>query len=363
MLTLILIILLTIIIGIFLFLQHPQFGRNPKGHRFERIKKSSNYHEGKFQNLHFTPQLTEKITTIISENLLKKIDQRKPKKEIPSVKTNIHQINPDENILIWFGHSSYYIQLNGKRCLIDPVFSGAGSPVPFFNRSFKGSDIYTADNIPDLDYLIITHDHYDHLDYPTIKKLKNRIKKVVCPLGVGEHFERWKFEPSRLIELDWNESSLQEPDFEIHCLPAHHFSGRGLSMKQTLWASFLLKTPAFKIFIGGDGGYQSHFAEIGERFGPIDLAILENGQYNKDWKYIHMQPNETLKAAKDLRTRILFPVHNSKFALSNHPWYEPLQKISSLHNDKDFVLITPLIGEKVNLNKKEHTYEHWWEKV
>ena len=140
--------------------------------------------------------------------------------------------------------------------------------------------------MPDIDYLVISHDHWDHLDYNTVKKLKDRIGAVICPLGVGEHFEYWGFDKERLIELDWNEDANLVPGFMIHCLPARHFSGRRLTANQSLWASFLLEAPSQKIYIGGDGGYDTHYAEIGNRFPGIDLAILENGQYNEEWSLI-----------------------------------------------------------------------------
>ncbi|MCD8262263.1 MAG: MBL fold metallo-hydrolase [Bacteroides sp.] len=199
----------------------------------------------------------------------------KPDKELPSVTTNLLTLSRTEDVAVWFGHSSLFIQIDGIRFLIDPVLGTSASPVKAFNKAFPGSYGYTPADIPEIDYLIITHDHWDYLDYPTVMELKFRIGKVVCPLGVGEHFEYWEFNPHQIFEMDWNEEEELEEGFRIYCLPSRHFSGRGLTGNQSLWASFLLQTPSINIYIGGDGGYDPRFAEIGKRFKNIDLAILE----------------------------------------------------------------------------------------
>ena len=251
-------------------------------------------------------------------------------------------------MLVWFGHSSYLIQTGGKRILVDPVFCMA-SPVSFVNKPFKGTDIYKPEDMPDIDYLIISHDHWDHLDYNTVKKLRDRIGTVICPLGVGEHFEYWGFNKKQIVELDWNEDSSLETGFKVYCLPARHFSGRGLSSNQSLWASFLLQAPSQNIYIGGDGGYDTHYAEIGERFPNIDLAILENGQYNEEWKLIHMMPEQMSQAAKDLNAKKILTVHHSKYALARHPWDEPLQNAENMRNHDSLNVLIPEIGEIVKL--------------
>ncbi|MDR2410976.1 MAG: MBL fold metallo-hydrolase [Bacteroidales bacterium] len=355
-------IIAIIIVGVIIFIHQPKFGSTPKGERKERIEHSPNYRDGKFQNLSHTPQiiLDEGLFTALTDFFFTKTE-RKPEKPIPADKIDLYSLDIKEDILVWFGHSSCFVQLKGKRILIDPVFSQAASPLFFINKPFKGTDIYSATDIPDIDYLIITHDHWDHLDYPTIKTLKSRIKQVICPLGAGAHFERWRFNKENIIEMDWEEKAVLSPEFELYCLPARHFSGRGFNLKQSLWASFLLKTSDFTLYIGGDGGYDTHFADIGNRFGEIDLALLENGQYNEKWRYIHMLPEQTLKAGKDLRAKTVFPVHNSKFALGQHAWDEPLRTLTQLHHDNDFRLITPKIGQIVYLKDTLQLFEHWWE--
>lgn len=355
------IIVLLYLLG-FAFLQHPKFGRLPTGERKERIENSPNYRNGQFQNLHHTPALTEGTTYYrsIKMYLLEKDKRAKPKKLIPAIKTNLHNLDPRENILIWFGHSSYFIQIDGKKILVDPVFSGSTSPLPFGGKAFKGTNIYSAEDIPEIDYLFISHDHWDHLDYETILKLKPKIKKVITGLGTGEHFEAWGYKKELLIEKDWNEQVHLDDGYTAHTVPARHFSGRSLKRNTVLWTSFVLQTPSTKIFIGGDSGYDTHFAEIGKKFGPFDLVILENGQYNTAWKYIHMMPEETLKAAKDLQAKKLIPVHNSKFCLSLHAWDEPLKKITALQKDENLHVLTPKIGEKVFINDDAQIFSEWF---
>ncbi len=356
-------VLLLCVVAVFLYMRQPQFGKAPKGKRLELLQQSPNYKDEKFQNIHFTPTIAEgySMTGLVYDYIFKRFPRTVPKDDIPSIKTDLKNLPVTPNILIWFGHSSYFIQLNGKRFLIDPVFSGNASPVPNSTKSFKGTDIYTADDMPEIDFLLITHDHYDHLDYPTIIKLKPKIKQIICGLGVGEHFEYWKFDTKKIIEKDWDESVVISDDFTLHTAPARHFSGRSFSKNNTLWLSFILKTPDLKLYLGGDSGYDTHFAEIGKKFGGFDLAILDNGQYNLAWQALHMLPEEGLKAAKDLQAKQLFPVHSSKFKLANHPWDAPLKTISEQNKEKyNLPLVTPKIGEIVNLNDSTQTFSKWW---
>ena len=340
------------VIAGFVFVNQPSFGRAPQGERLERIKKSPHYKDGEFRNLHSTMMMTSQKGRLGAfwGFLFKKETDLRPETEIPVIKTDLSKISKDENVLVWFGHSSYLIQTGGKRILVDPVFCMA-SPVSFVNKPFKGTELYTPDDMPDIDYLVISHDHWDHLDYNTVKKLKDRIGAVICPLGVGEHFEYWGFDKERLIELDWNEDANLAPGFMIHCLPARHFSGRRLTANQSLWASFLLEAPSQKIYIGGDGGYDTHYAEIGNRFPGIDLAILENGQYNEEWSLIHLMPQYMAQTARDLKAKRVLTVHHSKYALAKHRWDEPLKNAEEMKNKDSLNVLIPEIGEVVALEK------------
>lgn len=347
----------------YLLLQHPKFGGKPDGKQMELMQQSPNYRNGAFQNVSLTPSLAEDATISGMFKDYFSAKNKRPSGKIPSKKTNIHDMKQNENVLIWFGHSSYFMQVGGKRILVDPVFSGHASPFSFMIKSFQGTDIYSEEDIPEIDYLFITHDHWDHLDYKTIKQLKPKIKKVITGLGVGSHFERWGFDRDRIIERDWNQEIHLDDNFKVFTATSRHFSGRGLKRNKTLWSSFVLFAGEYKIYIGGDSGYDSHFAEIGRKYGDFDLVILENGQYNKIWKYIHLMPDEVLKAAKDLNAKKLFPVHSGKFALANHAWDEPLRKITSLNTNAALSLITPMIGEKVRLNDDDQKFTKWWENV
>ncbi len=356
-------VIIVLSIATITFLNQPSFGRLPNGEHLERIQKSPNYQDGKFQNLSPTQQITsdKSIIGATFDFLFGKVEGLRPQKNLPTVKTDLKKFEQNEEVLVWLGHSSIFIQTNGKRFLVDPVLVSA-SPVSFANKAFKGTTIYTPDDIPDINYLIITHDHWDHLDYDTVRQIKDRVEKVICPLGVGEHFEYWGFDKERIIEFDWNESTAFDNTFTIYCLPARHFSGRGLSPNKTLWASFLLQTPLRNIYIGGDSGYDTHFADIGNRF-EIDLAIMENGQYDKDWKFIHLMPEDLVMAAKNLNAKRMITVHNSKYALGRHAWYEPLVNISKAAERDSLNLLTPMIGEPMYLNSSTQSFGKWWENI
>jgi L-ascorbate metabolism protein UlaG (beta-lactamase superfamily) len=358
-------IVILFLVAVVVVLRQPKFGKLPAGARLERIKNSPNYKNGSFQNKSHTPMLTEGVgfLQISREFFFSKKERVKPSGEIPSIKTDLIHLDPDKDVLVWFGHSSYFMQIDGKKILVDPVLSGHASPFSGSVKAFKGSNPYAAEDIPDIDYLFISHDHWDHLDHETLMKLKPKIKKVICGLGVGEHFEHWGFNKNEIAEMDWNEEITLDNGFVVNSVPARHFSGRGLKRNQTLWVAFAFRTPTLNIFIGGDGGYDTHFSETGKKFGPFDLAVLENGQYNKNWRYIHQLPEDVIKSFRDLNAERLFPVHSSKFALAIHPWDEPLSTVSKNCREAGIRLITPMIGEVVFLKDKDQKLSQWWENV
>lgn len=346
-------IVIILIVGGCAFLNQPSFGRLPQGERLERIKRSPQYRNGEFHNQHATELMTSDKNRwqAMWNFLFSKPERLTPDIPVPTVRTNLKELGQNTDLLVWFGHSSYLLQLSGRRILVDPVFCMA-SPVSFVNKPFKGTDIYHPADMPDIDYLIISHDHWDHLDYNTVKQLKDRVRKVIVPLGVGEHFEYWGYNKQDIIELDWMEDAQPEEGFTFHCLPARHFSGRGLKSNRTLWASFLVESPLLNVYIGGDGGYDTHFKEIGEKFRNIDLAILENGQYNEDWKYIHTMPVYLGREARELGAKQVMTVHHSKYALARHPWDEPLKNELHAAQDDSLDLVVPKIGEITRLHRK-----------
>ena len=217
--------------------------------------------------------------------------------------------------------------------------------------------------MPDIDCLLISHDHWDHLDYPTVMGLKPKIRNILCGLGVGAHFRRWGFPNSLIHEADWGDTLPLDAAVRIHVTTASHYSGRSLTRNKTLWAGFLLESASRKIFFSGDSGYGPHFAELGKRFGGVDLALLDCGQYNERWRHIHMTPEETAQAAEDLGALHLLPAHVGKFALAYHPWDEPFKRIAAASQGKAFHLITPVIGEAVNMTGRIPDFPYWWEQL
>ncbi|MDT0650384.1 MBL fold metallo-hydrolase [Autumnicola edwardsiae] len=336
------------------------FGKKPEGERLERIKKSPNYSEGKFQNVQPTAVSPEDVSMItVLKDFVTRPKSVRPSAELPNIKTDLHNLSSENPAIVWFGHSSYFIDLNGYRVLVDPVFSGNASPVKFFGKSFPGADHYEVEDFPEIDLLILTHDHYDHLDYPTIIKLKNKVKKIVTSLGVASHLEYWELEKESITELDWWEDKRINAEVKVTAAPSRHFSGRGTTRFQTLWSSFILEFTEYKIFVGGDSGYSQQFKEIGRRFGPFDLAFLECGQYNENWSEIHMFPEQTVAAAKDLNAKVAIPVHWGKFTLSIHPWNEPIKRFVASAKKVGQHYVAPKVGEPYRLGE-EYNQEVWW---
>jgi L-ascorbate metabolism protein UlaG (beta-lactamase superfamily) len=288
-----------------------------------------------------------------------KADDNTPSKPLPSIRTDLKALPDDKPAIVWFGHSSYLIKSKGITVLVDPVFSGSASPVSFFGKSFPGTNVYSVNDMPDIDLLILSHDHYDHLDYETVKQLLSRVKKVYTALGVGAHLERWGYPTAKIVEFDWWEHHKVSNDIDLTAIPARHFSGRSLTRGKTLWTSFVLNLHGYKLFLGGDSGYGPHFKEVGTKFGPFDLAILECGQYGKDWPNIHMFPEEVATATQDLQAKTLLPVHWGKFALAYHGWREPIQQLVQATAKQAIDLTTPQIGEPVIVGTV-YPKKQWW---
>lgn len=362
MLWIVLPLLVAIAVAAVCFVNQPSFGRLPRGERLERIKRSPQYRDGRFHNLIPTEVMAsgKSKAAVLADFLLGHVDELRPDKPLPAVKTDLNSLPPGDDVVVWLGHSTCYVQIGGVRILVDPVLVGA-APVSILNRPFPGSDLYTPDDIPPLDYMLVTHDHWDHLDYRTVMALKDRTKAVICPLGVGEHFEYWGFAPDRIIELDWGGQADLGGGLLVDCLPARHFSGRGLFADRSLWASFLLSSSKRRIYISGDTGYDEHFARIREQFGPIDFALMENGQYNEDWSSIHLMPGDLVRAVTDLQPMRFMTVHNSKYALGKHSWHDPMDRIAVASEEGLPELVTPRIGEPVDLDAGAPPTQRWWE--
>jgi L-ascorbate metabolism protein UlaG (beta-lactamase superfamily) len=335
-------------------------GKNPWGKRLDRIKKSPNYRNDIFQNESVTLMMVEKgaFLRVLKKFLNKPADVRPPGM-LPSIKTNLKKLPDDKTTIVWFGHSSYLIKTGGKHILVDPVFSGYASPFNLKSaKSFEGTDIYHVDDMPFIDVLLITHDHYDHCDYKTILKLGKSAGSILTSLGVGSHLEYWGIDPNKITELDWHEN-YETDGLKFIAVPARHFSGRTFKRSKTLWSSFILNANNISIYIGADSGYDKHFKLLGDKYGPFDLAILESGQYNEDWKLIHMFPEETVRAASDLKAKMLLPVHWGKFTLAFHPWNEPIERVIKKAAEMNANVLTPVIGEPVIIGEENQTRK-WW---
>ncbi len=336
------------------------FGKNPAGKRLERILRAENYRNGAFHNIQHTDVMLKGVSMLkVMKDFINKPKHTVPAKSIPSIKNDLRLLNGDQAQLVWFGHSSYLIRSGGFTILVDPVFSGNASPFSFFAKAFEGSNIYSVDDMPEIDLLLLTHDHYDHLDYATVIKLDKKVKKILTSLGVAQHLEYWNIHPEKITELNWWEDYRISDTVKLTATPARHFSGRGTKRGKTLWSSFVLELNGTKIFAGGDSGYDESFRLIGEKFGPFDLAILENGQYNENWPHIHMMPEEVVLAARDLNASSLLPVHWGKFSLSLHPWNEPAKRVFKAATASGLHIIMPRIGEVVTLPDNNH-WPEWW---
>ena len=336
------------------------FGRNPSGEELAKVEQSPNYKNGVFHNLSHTAIMAEDGSMLkASWKFFTKPKDTKPPRALPSVKTDLKNNTSVLPVITWFGHSSYLIQVNGKNILVDPVFSGYASPFIGFAKSFDGSDVYSVDDMPAIDILLITHDHYDHLDYKTVIALKNKTTIICTSLGVKSHFIYWGFNDKQIKEFDWWEEQQVMPGIKIVAAPSRHFSGRGLTRFKTLWSSFVLQAGDYSFYIGADSGYDTHFKEIGNRYGPFDIALLETGQYNEDWRNIHMMPEEAAQAALDLKAKVLMPVHWAKFSLALHPWNEPANRVTAKAAELGVKITTPMIGEPVIINNK-YPDSKWW---
>ncbi len=344
----------------FLFMQQSTFGSDPTTTRLDRIKRSPHYRDGAFQNLEPTDVLRQgaSYTALMWDNLNKPKDNT-PSKPIPSVRTDLKTLPDSIPTVVWFGHSSYLIKSKGVNILVDPVFSGNASPVSFFGGAYAGSNVYSVDDMPDIDLLVLSHDHYDHLDYKTITLLIPKVKKFYTALGVGAHLERWGVPADRIVEFDWWESHHVATDIDLTAVPARHFSGRSFARGRTLWTAFALKLHGYSLYLGGDSGYGTHFKAIGDKYGPFDLAILECGQYGKDWPNIHMLPEEVAVAAQDLHAKTVLPVHWAKFSLALHGWKEPIERFTKRAAEQKLDVTTPMIGEPLVVGVN-YPRSRWW---
>lgn len=265
----------------------------------------------------------------------------------------------DDYSVIRFGHSTLLFKLENEFVLTDPVFSKRASPFSFMGpKRFHDSPI-SIEELPFINSVIISHDHYDHLDKKSIKKLKNKVGIFYTTLEVGRHLIKFGIPRRKIVELDWWENK-KSGSLDFVCTPSQHFSGRTLfDRDKTLWSSWVIKAPKGKFYFGADGGYFEGFKEISSKHGPFDMTFLEVGAYNEKWRDIHMMPQDSIQAHKDLKGKVMFPIHNGTFDLSLHAWFEPFDKISALAQEHDIEIRFPKMGEPISLIKYTPTI-NWW---
>lgn len=265
---------------------------------------------------------------------------------------------PDNSV--WrLGHSSLVFKLNDAFWLTDPVFCKRASPVQWFGpKRFHAPPISIAE-LPPIKVVVLSHNHYDHLDHAAIRQLQHKVEQFITPLGVGATLIRWGVPAGKVRELDWWDD-VEIDGVRATATPAQHFSGRGFSdANRTLWCSWVLQRPDSKLFFSGDTGYFDGFREIGERLGPFDIAFMETGAYNPRWEYVHMLPEQTLQAFLDLKARWLYPIHNGTFDLSMHTWDDPFEQITRLAEQHGVTLTTPRMGEHLDMSAP-HGGSQWW---
>jgi L-ascorbate metabolism protein UlaG (beta-lactamase superfamily) len=316
-----------------------------------KLAQGATYADGRFHNTQPTRMLgSGGGLRVLWRMLTAKSSEAKPRAPFEVLRLTPADLAAAPDGSLWrLGHSTLLMKLEGKFWITDPVFAQRASPFLFAGPKRFHAPPIAREDLPEIEAVILSHDHYDHLDYHTVLALAPRVQHFITTLGVGDRLISWGIPAEKVRQLDWwQETAVGGVRFVA--TPAQHFSGRGLSdHNATLWASWVVITPALRVFFSGDGGYFEGFREIGERFGPFDVACIENGAYDHDWPDVHMQPEQTLQAHLDLRARHLLPIHNGTFDLALHAWTEPFERLTALAAQHGVAMCTPRIGECVAL--------------
>ncbi|QHT58848.1 hypothetical protein GXP70_01860 [Paenibacillus lycopersici] len=302
-------------------------------------------------------------TVSMLRDALRKDARRRPPGPIPVVPLSPSAETPEDGVrATWFGHSAFLLELEGKRLLFDPMLSASPSPVPFVgSKRYSGQRLPLApEQFPMLDAIVLSHDHYDHLDKASIRKLRDKARRFIVPLGVGQRLVRWGVDPGKITEHGWGDET-QVAGLTLACGPARHFSGRGLFDRNgTLWCSWAILGERRRVFFSGDSGYAPHFKEIGDKYGPFDLTLMECGQYDERWAAIHMMPEETVQAHLDVRGGLLVPIHWAAFTLGFHAWDDPVERAVKAAEARGVRIATPRIGETVDAMADRYPQTAWW---
>ncbi len=344
-------IVVTILAGIVTYMHTvDDFGAPPSIEELGRYAASKQLNNGRFVNpggVDVQMDLTKGMQAL--REMLTSEDTR-PNVPLPTgfdAEMDTVPLAEGEFAVTWFGHSAVLLELDGRRLLIDPMLGPAASPVPmFFGKRFALEQPIDLDRIPAVDAVLISHDHYDHLDKYSIIALASRVGHFYVPLGVAGHLRLWGVPAEKITEMDWWDEA-EVKGLRIAATPAQHFSGRGMTDRnRTLWASWVIKGGGASIYFSGDSGYGKHFARIGERYGPFDFTMMECGQYNEKWKPIHCLPEESVQAHLDLRGGLMMPIHWGAFTLAPHRWTEPMERVRTAAADRGVQLALPMIGQR-----------------
>jgi L-ascorbate metabolism protein UlaG (beta-lactamase superfamily) len=337
-------------------------GARPAGTRGERVRRSPQFRDGAFRNTvpaHMMPpgSAGQALRAALADREL-----RRPSAPIPVVTPETPDAPADGLFVTWYGHSSALVEIEGRRVLLDPVWSERCSPSRLVGPRRMHRPPVALNQLPPIDAVVISHDHYDHLDMDTVRTLVDlQSAPFLVPLGVGSHLERWGVPASRIVELDWNESATVA-GVDFTATAARHFSGRAFSRDDTLWASWVIAAPHRRVFYSGDTGYFPGFADIGAAYGPFDATLVQIGAYGDNWPDIHMFPEDGVAAHLDVRGGLLIPVHWCTFNLAFHAWSEPADRLWREAKARDARLAVPRPGERVDVDDPP-AVDGWWQAI
>ncbi|MFE2105787.1 MBL fold metallo-hydrolase [Kitasatospora sp. NPDC059463] len=342
------------------------FGRRPDGEREERLRNSPQYRDGVFHNAPSVLARASAPAGIDPGTVRRALFQREgrtPGRPVPTVRPADAAGPAAEGVAVtWYGHASALVEIEGSRVLLDPVWSERCSPAAQVGPRRLHPVPVELEELPQVDAVLISHDHYDHLDMATVRRLvRSQSAPFAVPLGIGAHLRRWGVPEHRIIELDWDETCTLG-DLALTLTAAHHFSGRGLTRNTTLWGSWVIAGPGRKVYYTGDSGYFEGYARIGAAHGPFDAALVQVGAYDPAWADIHMTPEDAVLAHRELNAGLLLPVHWCTFNLGLHPWAEPVERLLVAAKEHGVPLAVPRPGERVDVDNPPEL-DGWWEGV
>lgn len=361
------IIVVVIFLSVLVMRFYPPIGGYPSKEKQNKLKQSSQFLNGKFVNQIPTSTnvgIVDRITFLMKS--IKGRPNKRPRAPLPSKALDplLFESDHKQAKFVWFGHSVAMVEVDGKILLLDPMLGSSPSLVPLLgHKRYPLTHPVKIDHLPAIDAVLLSHDHYDHLDYGSIKKLNKKVKHFYVPLGVGTRLETWGIEPSRITELDWWDKVACE-GFTLISTPARHYSGRSpLDHGTTLWCSWVIDGGDTKVFFSGDSGYGPHFQEIGNKYGPFDLTLMECGQYNELWEQTHMKPEQSVQAHLDVKGNVLIPIHWAAFTLALHSWTDPVERAVKSAEESGVNISTPQIGETVVIGAANYPVSKWWREV